>query len=100
MAENICHVPDLYVVDSEYRSMGGKLESHRNFLSEVVEDYLRITDWLCAHNEGVYINKLRNYRMKFTELPKRIVEIGGYWKWDCEQFVESIDAADEFLYEK
>jgi hypothetical protein len=93
-------VQDLYIVDGEYLSMGGKLESHRNFLSEVVEDYLKITEYLCAHNEGQYIEKLSGYRRKFADIPTKVIDVGACWKQDCEQYIEKVDEADEFLYEK
>jgi hypothetical protein len=94
----ICGGGDLFVVDTEYLSMGGTLESHRNFLSEIIEDYLHVTAYLCENLSGAYIDSLRDYRSKFVGLPGKIVEAGSYWKWDCEQFVKDIDAADEFLY--
>jgi hypothetical protein len=93
-------IQNLYIVDSEYGDAGSKLEGYRDFLGELIEDYLRITEYLCAHNQGRYIEKLKNYRNRFVELPGKIAEAGASWKQDCERFVEEIDIADEFLYEK
>ena len=89
---------DLYIVDSEYMSMGGKLASHRNFLSEIIEDYLKIIDYLCQNNEGQYIESLKLYAAELRELPGKIVQGGANLKSDCQQFVQRIDEADEFLY--
>jgi hypothetical protein len=92
-------VSDLYIVDSEFKNTGGKLASHRNFLSEIIEDYIKIADFLIGNQNGKYIKTLKVFVDSMREIPADIVETGEYFQSDCDNFILEINQADEYLYE-
>jgi len=89
---------NLYIVDIELLDTGGKLASHRNFLSEVIEDYLHIMDYITSSQKGEAIQAIKDITDQLRNVPSSIVEAGMNYKLDCEQYVSDIDAADRFAF--
>jgi len=94
----MAQVGNLYVDDEEFLGRGGELASHRNFFSEVLEEYIKIVDYLCDNIEGETARAIKELANSLRSVPSKIVSQGIYYQYDCEQFISEIDKADSFLY--
>ena len=89
---------NLYIIDNELIDTGGKLASHRNFLSEVLESYIHIMDYLTDNLEGAAVSAIKRTINQLRSIPSDIVESGMNLQFDCGQYVSEVDEADRYLY--
>jgi hypothetical protein len=90
---------NLYIVDEEYYEAGRRLSQRKEFLKDAVSVYIQIADYICDNQQGKYVDKLKALVADLKPYPGKIEDACGYHQWDCTQYVDEIDSADQFLFD-
>ncbi|MDR3136845.1 MAG: hypothetical protein LBU07_05500 [Coriobacteriales bacterium] len=88
---------DIVIVDEEFSRRGVELASHRDFFAEVLQEYIAILDYLAQQLKGSTAQQIRSLAGKLRSFSGRIIQEGGNYQKDCNDFLARIDEADRFF---